>query len=246
MADVKSVFDTLSKINVNDKTEKKNGLTYLSWAWAWGEVKKRYPDADYRILRFGENQMPFQYDERLGIMCWTTVTICGETKEMWLPVMDGANKTMLFHPYEYLAKNTRFQYAKLDKDTGKYFDKYGKEQTEYIKKTCEAATMFDINKTIMRCLVKNLAVFGLGLYIYAGNDLPEEERAPKEPPKSSQKQDDTFDKWFSSEAVICPVCGGEIEGEQTSQRNWTPGEILSRYGMCKGCYLEAKKNESKA
>ena len=44
-----SVFETLSKINVSDHTEKKNGLTYLSWAWAWAEVKKAYPNANYKI-----------------------------------------------------------------------------------------------------------------------------------------------------------------------------------------------------
>jgi hypothetical protein len=91
---------------------------------------------------------------------------------MWLPVMDGANKAMKSQPYEYLAKNKLFKYAKKSQD-GKYYDKYGNEQTEYETKKVEAATMFDINKTIMRCLVKNLAMFGLGLYIYAGEDLPE-------------------------------------------------------------------------
>ena len=46
MAD-KNYFEVLNSINVNDKVEKKNGLSYLSWAYAWGEIKKRYPDAKY-------------------------------------------------------------------------------------------------------------------------------------------------------------------------------------------------------
>lgn len=174
-----SVFEKLNSINVNEHTEEKNGLTYLSWAWAWAEVKKNYPSAEYTILKF--NGLPYVYDELTGYMVYTTVTIEDKTHEMWLPVMDGANKAMKSTPYEYTVKNPNFKYAKLDKATGKYLDKYGKEQTEYIVKKVEAATMFDVNKTIMRCLVKNLAMFGLGLYIYAGEDLPvAEKEAPEE------------------------------------------------------------------
>ena len=138
----KTVFERLSAINVNDRIEKKDGLSYLSWAWAWSEVKKACPDASYKI---GETE----YDEVLGFMCHTTVTIEGETLEMWLPVMDGKNKSMKKYPYTY--------------------------NTKYGEKTVDAATSFDVNKTIMRCLVKNLAMFGLGIYIYAGEDLPEVE-----------------------------------------------------------------------
>lgn len=135
-----TTFEKLSAINVNERVEKKNGLTYLSWAWAWSEVKKACPDAIYKV---GETD----YDEAIGFMCHTTVTIDGETLEMWLPVMDSSNKSM-----------KKIQYT---------------VSTKYGDKTIEAATTFDINKTIMRCLVKNLAMFGLGLYIFAGEDLPE-------------------------------------------------------------------------
>lgn len=136
----KTVFERLSAINVNAHVEKKKDLSYLSWAWAWSEVKKNCPDATYRI---GETE----YDNALGFMCHTTVTIEEETLEMWLPVMDGANKSMKKQAYTY--------------------------QTRFGEKQVEGATTFDINKTIMRCLVKNLAMFGLGIYIYAGEDLPE-------------------------------------------------------------------------
>jgi hypothetical protein len=142
MEQSKTVFERLSAINVNEHVEKKDGLTYLSWAWAWSEVKKACPDATYKI---GETE----YDEVLGFMCHTSVTINGETLEMWLPVMDSKNKSMKKYPYEY--------------------------STKYGNKTVDAATSFDINKTMMRCLVKNLAMFGLGIYIYAGEDLPEVE-----------------------------------------------------------------------
>ena len=147
-----TVFDELNSINVNDKTEKKKSgsteLTYLSWTWAWAEVKKRFPEAHYEIVM--HDGLPYVYDKNTGYMVFTNVTIDGITHTMWLPVMDGANKAMKSEPYTYSTK-------------------YNGE------KTVDAATMFDVNKTIMRCLVKNLAMFGLGLYIYAGEDLPETE-----------------------------------------------------------------------
>jgi len=137
-----TTFEKLSAINVNAKVDKKSNLTYLSWAWAWSETKKACPDATYKIKET-------QYDDALGFMCHTEVTIEGETLEMWLPVMDGANKSMKKVPYKYT--------------------------TKYGEKSVEAATSFDVNKTLMRCLVKNLAMFGMGIYIYAGEDLPDTE-----------------------------------------------------------------------
>jgi hypothetical protein len=151
-----SVFTTLNNINVNGYTEKKNGLTYLSWAFAWAEAKKVCPDVTYEIKTFGENHLPYVYDESTGYMVFTSVTINGLTHDMWLPVMDSANKAMKKEVYTY--------------------------DTKYKKGVrVETATMFDINKTIMRCLVKNIAMFGLGLYIFAGEDLPEAEVPIKEP-----------------------------------------------------------------
>lgn len=150
--EAKEMFEQLYTLNVNQYTEKKNGLTYLSWSYAWGEFKKVYPDATYEIKKF-ENNMPFVFDERTGYMVFTSVTAGDLTYEMWLPVMDSANKAMKDKPYTY---DTKFKKGIV----------------------VEAATMFDINKTIMRCLVKNLAMFGLGLYIYSGEDLPEEIEPP--------------------------------------------------------------------
>lgn len=158
---MEDIFSTLNAINVNEYTETKDTgkckLTYLSWSWAWQEFRKRCPDASYEIERF--DGKPYLEDE-FGIMVFTKVTTNNQTYEMWLPVMDGSNNAMKKEPYSYTTK-------------------YGKEVT------VSAATMFDINKTIMRCLVKNLAMFGLGLYIYAGEDLPEdakiEEAKKKEP-----------------------------------------------------------------
>ena len=159
-------FNSLLDIDVSKNVEKKKvgntSLTYLSWAWAWTEIIKKYPSAIYEIKKF-ENNLPYVYDEKTGYMVFTAVTIEGITHEMWLPVMDGANKAMKSEAYTYDTK----------------FDK---------NKRVEAATMFDINKTIMRCLVKNLAMFGLGLYIYAGEDLPESS-TDKEQPKTATKDE---------------------------------------------------------
>jgi hypothetical protein len=152
----KEIFKNLSMINVNEHTESKNGLTYLSWTWAWSKIKEVYPDADYEIEKF-ENNLPYVYDENTGYMVFTKVKINDDVKEMWLPVMDGNNKAMLNRPYEYQVKE-----YKDSKWTG-----------NYTKKIVDKATMFDINKTIMRCLVKNLAMFGLGIYIYSGEDYPD-------------------------------------------------------------------------
>ena len=151
-------FNELYSLNVNENIEKKNGLSYLSWSWAIAEILKKHPDMTYEILRF-ENNLPYTYDEKTGYMVFTKVTIAGITREMWLPVMDGANKAMLDHKYTYQVKNYK---------TG-----------ELVEKEVQPATMFDVNKTIMRCLTKNFAMFGLGLYIYAGEDLPEEEQNRK-------------------------------------------------------------------
>ena len=161
-----AVFEDLNGLNINGHTEKKKvegkELTYLSWPWAWAEVKKRYPDAHYTIWK-NENGLPYTEDPMTGYMVYTNVTIGGVTHEMWLPVMNGANRAMKRTPYEYT--------------------------TKYGKKSVEAATMMDINKTIMRCLVKNLAMFGLGLYIYAGEDLPEVEQEEQRQAQQVQNAD---------------------------------------------------------
>lgn len=192
----KNYFELLNSINVNDKTEKKNGLTYLSWAWAIGEITKKYPDFTYEIEKF-ENNLPYIFDEKTGYMVFTKVTVQGITKEMWLPVMDNNNKTMLDKPYEY--------------------------STKYGSKTVEKATMFDINKTIMRCLAKNLAMFGLGLYIYAGEDLPEEERKENQIDQLDEKQLDRIELENK-----CKVLGIDLKSEKT--KTWIATKLEESSG----------------
>ena len=180
-------FDALYSLDMNDKVEKRENLSYLSWANAWSEFKRAYPSATYRIIKDSVTNLPYFADERTGIMVYTEVTVDDITHEMWLPVMNTSNKAMKLEPYTY-----------------KVYDKFKKE---YVEKTVEAASMFDINKTIMRCLVKNLAMFGLGLYIYAGEDIPEktaddnnpkQESVPEQPKrtrKSRNVQQPTTDKY---------------------------------------------------
>lgn len=146
-------FLDMRKINVNDRVEKKEGLSYLTWSWAWDEFKQAYPDATYEVLK-NPNGLPY-FESDAGAMCYTRVTVNGLTHEMWLPVMDGKNKAMKSSPYTYQVRDWKTK--------------------QQVEKTVDAFTMFDVNKTVMRCLVKNLAMFGLGLYIYAGEDLPSED-----------------------------------------------------------------------
>lgn len=139
MANAKSSFETLSNINVNDKVEKKNGLSYLSWAWAWQVVKKHYPQSTYTIY---ENNDGFNYHHD-GMTAWvkTGVTIEGIEHIEYLPIMDYRNKSI---PLTDL-------------------------------------TSFHVNSSIQRSLTKAIARHGLGLYIYAGEDIPADEVSSKTP-----------------------------------------------------------------
>lgn len=136
-------FKQLNSINCNDKTEKKNGLTYLAWAYAWGEVKKLFPESTYTIYE-NENGWFYHTD---GNTCWvkTGVTINGIEHIEYLPVMDYKNRSI----------------------------------------PVDQVTSFDVNKAIQRSLTKAVARHGLGLYIYAGEDLPEDDNQVEQPSKPS-------------------------------------------------------------
>ena len=146
---MENYFKLLNDINVNDKTEKKKDLTYLSWAWAWGEVKKLFPDTTYTVY---ENSEGWNYFTD-GRTCWvkTGVTVQGIEHIEYLPVMDYRNVSI----------------------------------------PADKVTSFDVNKAIQRSLTKAVARHGLGLYIYAGEDLPEEEAkdVPKQETKDKPKQE---------------------------------------------------------
>ena len=167
------MFNALYSLDLNDKLEKRDDndkLSYLSWANAWAEFKSAYPSATYRIIKNPSTNLPYFSDPNIGIIVYTEVSCEGVTHEMWLPVMNGANKAMKESPYTY-----------------QVWDSYKKQ---HVDKVVQAATMFDVNKTIMRCLVKNLAMFGLGLYVYAGEDIPssDEQQQNSTTPEAPKKQ----------------------------------------------------------
>ncbi len=133
----KSIFETLNSINVSDKIEKKGNLSYLSWAWAWAELKKHYPTSTYTVY---ENQDGLNYHHD-GKTAWvkTGVTVNEIENIEYLPVMNNRNKSI---PVGQI-------------------------------------TSFDVNSSIQRSLTKNIALHGLGLYIYAGEDLPQDSAPEK-------------------------------------------------------------------
>ena len=143
-----SVFQVLNSINCNEHTEQKNGLTYLSWAWAWQMVKQNFPDATYTIY---ENKDGLLYHTD-GKTAWvkTGVTINGLEHIEYLPVMDFKNKS----------------------------------------RTIDQITSFEVNKAVQRSLTKACARHGLGLYIYAGEDLPDGDSKVTPAPKLTEKEQD--------------------------------------------------------
>ena len=189
---MENYFSELNAINVNDKTEKKNGLTYLSWAWAWAEVKKLHPDTVYTIY---ENKDGLCYHTD-GRTCWvkTGVTINGIEHIEYLPVMDFRNASI----------------------------------------PVDKVTSYDVNKAIQRSLTKACARHGLGLYVYAGEDLPED--ADKAKPADEP------------EALVCEDCGGLIiptrkNGEIVRTSAEVAAATKERYGVqiCARC---ARKREN--
>jgi len=142
----------LLKINVNDHTEKKNNLTYLSWAWAWAEALKADPTAFFEVKTFMWDQyteMPYMNVNGTA-MVWVTVTMFGQPRTCMLPVMDHRNKPIL---------------------------------------TPDA---FQVNTAIVRCMTKAVSLHGLGLYIYAGEDLPEEEVSTPAPVEKTAPKPKVF------------------------------------------------------
>lgn len=187
-----NAFIKLNAINVNDHVERKNGLNYLSWAWAWAELKKRYPNSFYTIY---ENRDGLFYHTD-GRTCWvkTGVTVVDESGCLehieYLPVMDNRNRSI-----------------EVDK-----------------------VTSFDVNKAIQRSLTKAVARHGLGLYIYASEDLPDGEEKPAPSP------------------LTCSRCGKAITPlKLKSGSEMAPADVAQNtqklFGkpMCAGCWEDAKR-----
>jgi hypothetical protein len=164
----------LLKINVNEHTEKKNGLTYLSWAWAWREALKADQSATFDVQTF--EGKPYMDVNGTGMVC-VTVTMFGQPRTCMLPVMDYKNKPIL-NP-----------------------------------------DAFAVNTAIMRCMTKALALHGLGIYIYSGDDLPEDESkeaptpvatAPKPIVRTATKSVQPKE-WDDSDAIRKLFADGMIE-----------------------------------
>ena len=188
-------FSELYAINVNKYVEKKNGLSYVSWPFAWGEVKKLHPDATYTIY---ENADGLFYHTD-GKTCWvkTGVTVNGIEHIEYLPVMDFKNRSI----------------------------------------PVDQVTSFDVNKAIQRSLTKAVARHGLGLYIYAGEDLPESE-APEDKPAPVP-------------APKCADCGGLVFPVKKRDGTMWSVSDMAEYSrrrfdrcLCADCMKKAEKNES--
>ena len=184
-------FSELNAVNVSDKIEKKNGLSYLSWSYAWGELKKRHPAANAAVY---ENAQGWDYHTD-GRTCWVKVgvTVDGLEHIEYLPVMDYRNAAI----------------------------------------PAEKVTSTDVNKAIQRAMTKAIARHGLGLYIYAGEDLPEDER-----PTTGEQ------------TVVCAGCGGSIQPARKRDGEWWPVEQIAAYSerrfgrvLCPDCQKAALRAE---
>ena len=195
----RDVYEALSAIDVKSRLETKTSadgksLTYLSWAWAVDIVTRFDPEWTYRIIEFDANGVEvseghgYQFQRTLsGYLVWTEVTISGFTKRMWLPIMDSSNYAMHKDGYR----------------VGAHF--------------VPPADAMALNKTIMRCLVKTIAMFGLGLTVFAGEDLPE-------------KQEDTHNAADKPTITV-------------KQPEEDPDDILDRYGITDPDDIEPAEQE---
>ena len=140
-----TVFEQLNKLNVSDKTAKKGKFTYLSWTYAWGELKKVDPSASTKVYHDDNTNMPY-FSSDAGVIVKVGVTVKGQEHISYLPCMDFSNRA----------------------------------------KKPDKVDMMDVNKAIQRATVKAIGLHGLGLYIYAGEDLPEEEAKKGSPVKNKE------------------------------------------------------------
>jgi len=213
----KSVFEILNAVNVNDKVEKKNNLSYVPWADAWGEVMKLYPDANYEVKK---TPMGCNYWDD-GRTCWVevAVTIEGKTITEMLPVMDFRNNSI----------------------------------------PLEKVTSVDVVKAIQRCATKCIARFGLGLYVYRGEDLPEEEKAQEEKAQDEQAAKTKAAKKTSAKKqeqakteYVCEFCKKPVTDRLDWGEKYTAENIaktcLTRYGavFCADCFAKKANEEREA
>lgn len=180
----KSIFETLNEINVSERVEKKGRLSYLSWAWAWGELKKRFPDAASRVYEREDGRI--YWDD--GKTCWVkcSVTVQGQEITEYLPIMDSRNASI----------------------------------------PLEKVTSMDVNKSIQRCITKAIGRHGLGLYIYQGEDLPEDTEARNE---------------SDFQTYTCAECGKVIEPFKSFSAAEVAERAQKQFGraLCLSCGKKA-------
>jgi len=182
-----NAYAVLSKIDCSDYIEKKNGLTYLSWSWAWAKLKENFPDATCKVYE-DQRGLPYFTDGRTA---WVKVgvTIDGQEAIEWLPVMDARNRSIII----------------------------------------DNVTSFDVNKAVQRCATKAIARHGLGLYIYAGEDLPEDVAVAKKEEaeqdlvekintacfemRSVKSRDELVETWSKWKAIVPSAEGTEFHNE---------------------------------
>jgi len=187
----------LLKLNVQDHVEKKNGLTYLSWAWAWAEALKADPTASFHVDTFQRadgTTIPYM-DINGTAMVWVRTTLFSKEMTCMLPVMDHRNKPI------------------------------------------QNPDAFQVNTAIMRCLTKCLAMHGLGLYIYAGEDLPEDDGVVPPPKPKAEKPAEKPPAKMAGEA-------GRFQITVTTKPDSTPTDFINIVSEMAVVALEQAKSQA--
>lgn len=201
---MEDVYKKLREIDVRPFVKQKNKMNYLSWAVAWRLIIEVFPDATYEFKTFND-EMPCKITP-FGSFVSTSVTIAGITRDMTLPILDGANKPLKAESYTY--------------DT-----KYKKDVT------VDAINAFDINKAQMRCLVKNLGVFGLGLDLYIGYDLPADLGFDEKEAETQAIQGKDIVKLAKKKGIlVSAICAGYKKAEL---KDFAEDELIKAYNQLK-------------
>jgi len=139
-----NVWNTLSAIDCSKHVEKKNGFTYLSWAWAWSILKQHYPTAQYtkHLFQVNGNNLPYMMDAEGNAYVTVTIKIMPENNAESITALESATEIM--------------------------------PVLNHANRPIKNPNSFEVNASLQRCMVKAIAALGLGCYIYAGEDMPME------------------------------------------------------------------------
>jgi len=139
-----NVWNTLSAIDCSKHVEKKNGFTYLSWAWAWSILKQHYPTAQYtkHLFQVNGNNLPYMMDADGNAYVTVTIKIMPENNAESITALESATEIM--------------------------------PVLNHANRPIKNPNSFEVNASLQRCMVKAIAALGLGCYIYAGEDMPME------------------------------------------------------------------------